>query len=341
MNEQELTALFRVLGADHPNARARTLIAKGIAELPRDLFVMLAARAVIRPHECDWLTEEYPSKPDGPGGAFQPAVDRLVTTGAPVADLTMIVGLMQMALVVELCGLLDAPGELEPEVSDIRWRLFLCDQNGAPQAPIAGLAEILSADDSTEAAEAQPSEQGEVRSPAPSTGDWPSMNEQELTELFRKLGAEDPEGWARSQIRERIPQLFRYLFLHQAWSKVIRPDDRDWMTETFGEETEGEDDFAQAIDRVLATGARADDLTTIVRIAQWHVLFSFCTLLDGILLYRVKGRSVSLRELTGFRWRLYQVDENDVPQAAIDYLHESALSMDPTGLEMCPPQPAP
>ena len=32
----------------------------------------------------------------------------------------------------------------------------------------------------------------------------------ELTRIFQKLGAPDPEGWARSQIQEGIPQLARY-----------------------------------------------------------------------------------------------------------------------------------
>ncbi len=42
------------------------------------------------------------------------------------------------------------------------------------------------------------------------------MNEMELTELFARLGARDPEKWARSQIKEGIPQLARFLFLRQA-----------------------------------------------------------------------------------------------------------------------------
>ena len=42
------------------------------------------------------------------------------------------------------------------------------------------------------------------------------MNERELTELFRKLGARDPSAWARSQTSEKIPQLARFLFLRQA-----------------------------------------------------------------------------------------------------------------------------
>ena len=52
------------------------------------------------------------------------------------------------------------------------------------------------------------------------TKNWRSMNEQELTELFRKLGAPHPEGWAHSQITEGILQLPRYLFLREAWRRI-------------------------------------------------------------------------------------------------------------------------
>jgi hypothetical protein len=38
----------------------------------------------------------------------------------------------------------------------------------------------------------------------------------ELTVPSRRLGAPDPEGWARSQLTEGITQLHRYLFLRQA-----------------------------------------------------------------------------------------------------------------------------
>jgi hypothetical protein len=41
------------------------------------------------------------------------------------------------------------------------------------------------------------------------------MNQDELTALFKKVGARKPEGWARSQIEEGIPQLARFLFLRQ------------------------------------------------------------------------------------------------------------------------------
>jgi len=43
------------------------------------------------------------------------------------------------------------------------------------------------------------------------------MNQKELAALFQKLGARDPDHWARSQVEEGVPQLARFLFLRQAW----------------------------------------------------------------------------------------------------------------------------
>ncbi len=51
----------------------------------------------------------------------------------------------------------------------------------------------------------------------------------ELTALFEKLGARDPQGWASSQVNEGIPQLHRFLFLRQAWSQVIAEDSVGWV----------------------------------------------------------------------------------------------------------------
>jgi hypothetical protein len=47
------------------------------------------------------------------------------------------------------------------------------------------------------------------------------MNQKTLTALFEKLGAADPDGWARSQLEEDIPQLARFLFLRQAWRAIV------------------------------------------------------------------------------------------------------------------------
>jgi hypothetical protein len=120
------------------------------------------------------------------------------------------------------------------------------------------------------------------------------MNERELTELFRRLGAQEPEDWARSQIREGIPQLLRYLFLRQARRQVVAPGDRDWMT-VREDDPDDRDEFGEAIDAVLATGVSAQDLTTVVRIMQWIILFRFCVLLDGGLAFRTDAGHSTLQ----------------------------------------------
>jgi hypothetical protein len=51
----------------------------------------------------------------------------------------------------------------------------------------------------------------------------------DLTEVFTRLGAPDPAGWARSEVEEGIPRLARYLFLRQAWQQVVAEDDTSWI----------------------------------------------------------------------------------------------------------------
>jgi hypothetical protein len=156
-----------------------------------------------------------------------------------------------------------------------------------------------------------------------------SLNEQELTELFRKLGATDPESWAHSQVTEGIPQLPRYLFLRQAWREVVSPDDRTWMSEMRPKDRNGPGgELGPAIDRMLAAGARPEDLTTVVRIMQWWLLSGLCVLL---------GDPQVESEVDDVWWRLFLVDENGVPVMPIDGLIESVLETDPTGREMRPP----
>jgi hypothetical protein len=155
------------------------------------------------------------------------------------------------------------------------------------------------------------------------------MNEQQLSELFRKLGAPMPGGWARSQIREGLPQLARYLFLRQAWRLVVSRGDEGWISKMrpkHPDQPGGE--FGQAIDRLLAAGARAEDLT-IVRIAQWALLSGLCMLLDD--------PGALEPEIADMEWQLFQVDENGNPIAPIGGLIGSLLLTGPTGREMRPP----
>jgi hypothetical protein len=158
------------------------------------------------------------------------------------------------------------------------------------------------------------------------------MNEKELAELFGRLGAEEPEMWARSQITEGIPQLARYLFLRQAWREVVSPGDRAWTLDMRPRDPNAPGgELGPAIDRILAAGVRPEDLTTVVRVMQWRLLSRLCALAEdpGIL----------EDEVADVAWQLFLVDENDHPIIPIRGLIESVLETDPAGREMRPPQP--
>jgi hypothetical protein len=159
---------------------------------------------------------------------------------------------------------------------------------------------------------------------------------EELTELFRTLGARDPESWANSQISEGINQLGRFLFLCEAWRKIQDEDDQAWIQAYINRATKMPEaprsGIGPALQRLLDKGADPQDITDIVRIRQYELLFDICYLLSGPGLPEPKPE--------GFSWALFQVDEEGKPISPIDGLHESVLETDPTGREMRPRQPA-
>lgn len=156
---------------------------------------------------------------------------------------------------------------------------------------------------------------------------------EQLTALFRRLGATDPEGWAKSQLEEGINQLHRYLFLRQAWSRVIAEDEQTWIERAIhNAEKDPEAPYSgvgRALAMLLASGASRDDLTDLVRGMQAQLLFDVCYLLDD--------PSLEEPELADLGWSLVETDEELEPTAnAIGGLHESVLQTDPTGREMRP-----
>jgi len=158
------------------------------------------------------------------------------------------------------------------------------------------------------------------------------MTEAELTSLFRKLGARDPEGWARSQVREGIPQLARFLFLRQAWRHVVSEDDSAWI-DSFIERagTHPDEPYAgvgHALKNLRARGATDAEITDLVRGMQAELLFAFCYLLED------PGDVEP--EVADVAWALAQVDDDGNVFGSICGLHESVLETDPTGREMRP-----
>ncbi|UXY16075.1 hypothetical protein N8I74_03360 [Chitiniphilus purpureus] len=154
-----------------------------------------------------------------------------------------------------------------------------------------------------------------------------------LRQLFERLGAKDPDAWAASQVDEGSNQLHRFLFLREAWAKVILDDNNDWITQQIeAVKADPEAPFAGtglALERLLAVGAQNRDLTDLVRGMQARLLFDLCYLLDD--------PSFDEAELAEVGWCLVETDSQFRPTGnTIGGLYESVLDTDPTGREMRP-----
>lgn len=160
-----------------------------------------------------------------------------------------------------------------------------------------------------------------------------AISKLKLTELFRKLGAEDPESWANSQVEEGINQLGRYLFLRQAWREVISEDDHSWIQDqiSYSEKYPGApcSGIGSALHRLLDKGADPQDITDVVRVMQYRLLFRIC--------YLFSDPGDLEPEVRHFAWALVQVDsDTGAIVGEINALHESVLETDPTRREMTP-----
>lgn len=167
-----------------------------------------------------------------------------------------------------------------------------------------------------------------------------AAEETELTEVFRALGARDPEQWARSQLQEGIPQLHRFLFLRQAWEQVVDENDDSWI-DSFIEAARKNPEApfsgqGLAIERMLALGVSRSDIVELVRNSQAEMIFSLCYLIEDPLFDEEVENRVGM-----VGWALVTTDDEFEPTGqTIGGLHESVLETDPTGREMRPrPKP--
>lgn len=158
------------------------------------------------------------------------------------------------------------------------------------------------------------------------------MSEQQLSELFKDLGAPNPESWAQSQIKEGIPQLARFLFLKGCWDMVVPDNDSTWIerrvANTPPDSNQPFAGGAHALRRLIASGASKEDINELVRCFQAELLVGICQQIDD-------ADNVDDNEDLA-RWALMLLDDDDNPTKIIGGLLESALSTDPSGSEMRP-----
>lgn len=155
------------------------------------------------------------------------------------------------------------------------------------------------------------------------------MKKKKLTAIFRKLGADDPEGWADSEVSEGIPQLARFLFLKGAWERIVADDDTSWIDNVLQNvPTDSDDPYAGAahsMRRMLDAGVSKSDIAQLVRSTQAEFLFDLCYMMDDP--ESVEGNE----DLVD--WAFVEIDSNGDYGRPIEGLHESVLETDPTGRE--------
>lgn len=130
-----------------------------------------------------------------------------------------------------------------------------------------------------------------------------------LAERFRAAGAEEPEGWAASEVEDDVPQLARFIFLRRLWRGAWQwtQPPGEWFTEIAPDEDPvgGEDDdeptlvsaappdevpdedadppfftAQQAVRRILAAGADPEDLKEVARAIFLHTAFDAVQTVD-------------------------------------------------------------
>jgi hypothetical protein len=152
MDHQALTELFRKLGARAPEDWARSQIDEKLPQLARYLFLRQAWGLVVGEENTAWIDHAIASaaaSPDEPYAGVGHALRRLRAAGATDADMTDLVRGMQAELLFQFCYLLEDPGPLEPEVSDVAWALVQVDGAQKVVGRINGLHESVLETDPT------------------------------------------------------------------------------------------------------------------------------------------------------------------------------------------------
>jgi hypothetical protein len=154
----------------------------------------------------------------------------------------------------------------------------------------------------------------------------------ELLDLCRRMDLPDAEALVRSELSENIPQVARHAFLKGAWAGVVPDGDLSWIENAERANPPGSNrpyaGVAEALRKLKKEGADVAAVAEIVRGMQAQLLFHISYLLAD-------PDSVAGNDGT-VGWALLEVSEEGEVGRAIDGLHESVLSTDPTGREMRP-----
>lgn len=133
-----------------------------------------------------------------------------------------------------------------------------------------------------------------------------------LTERLRRLGAPDPEIWARSECEEGIPQTAAYVALRNLWPDLIHP----WRDPAVLMRI-------PATKALIDAGATAEAVSEAMCLAAYEAVFGTLRELDG-----------SDAPDDAPHVHVTEVDVDCKPTGReVGGLYESLLGLDPTGQE--------
>ena len=146
--------------------------------------------------------------------------------------------------------------------------------------------------------------------------------------LLERFGANDPVGWVASEMRENIPQVARFLFLHEMRGQLIDNYSYGGRTEpvpTNMRPAEVEAKGEEAYRRLLDAGADPKDIAEVAHGEVCRTVWDFICQLDGVL-----GSEYDDIE-DAPRWTLAEVTgslgEGEFTGRCLDSLHENFASL--------------
>lgn len=146
----------------------------------------------------------------------------------------------------------------------------------------------------------------------------------QLAEVFKQAGADDPEGWASSEVNEGINQLARFSFLKAITSQLLKEDDLDWIDNrikfNYSQPTESCSQIVPAMEEMIGKGVSRESIVDLIRVTQYETLWHACCIIDKV--YET-GTPIE-------SWGLFELDDDYNPTMSIGCLHESLDEFDPS-----------
>lgn len=164
--------------------------------------------------------------------------------------------------------------------------------------------------------------------------DSPLEQLQKLSQVFRDLGATNPESFASSQLQEGIPQLAHFVFLKQAWENIIDLENIDLWFDHIAQLAEEYPrglprQIAEALTPIISKGVSREEIAKLIQLVQYDTLDKLCFMLDdgGF----ASPLNVRDEEWQPVRWSRIQVDDDGNFVAPISALHEYSNGESPDG----------